>query len=139
MVQHYNIDNWKLHTLLFHYFQCQAILFNSPQFEIINDIYDEDSRVIASDIQFYGTSFHLVNTYFPNVNGEKLNFIQNMYKYIMCIASCIDHVHSNLDTSRIDNHVVLADISDHFGTLSKIEGIFWDGCPPRPVRSSPAC
>ena len=26
----------------------------------------------------------------------------------------------------ISNHVVLADISDHFGTLSKIEGIFWE-------------
>ena len=38
-------------------------------------------------------------------------------------ASCIDQVHSNLDTGSIDNHVVLADVSDHFGTLSKIEGI----------------
>ena len=35
-------------------------------------------------------------------------------------ASCIDQVHSKLDTGSIDNHVVLADVSDHFGTLSKI-------------------
>ena len=38
-------------------------------------------------------------------------------------ATCIDHVYSNLDTTSIENHIILADISDHFGTLSKIEGI----------------
>ena len=38
-------------------------------------------------------------------------------------ASCIDHVHSNFDTSSLQNHIILADVSDHFGTLSKIEGI----------------
>ena len=38
-------------------------------------------------------------------------------------ATCLDHVYSNLDTGSIDNHIVLAEVSDHFGTLSKIEGI----------------
>ena len=28
-----------------------------------------------------------------------------------------------MDTSSIENHIILADVSDHFGTLSKIEGI----------------
>ena len=41
-------------------------------------------------------------------------------------ASCIDHVHSNLDTGSLENHIILADVSDHFGTLSKIEGITWE-------------
>ena len=38
-------------------------------------------------------------------------------------ATCLDHVYSNLDTGSIENHVILAEVSDHFGTLSKIEGI----------------
>ena len=41
-------------------------------------------------------------------------------------TSCIDHVYSNFDTGSIDNHIVLADVSDHFGTLSKIEGVTWE-------------
>ena len=40
-------------------------------------------------------------------------------------AGGADHVHSNLDTSTLVNHIVFADVSDHFGTLSKIEGINW--------------
>ena len=38
-------------------------------------------------------------------------------------VTCLDHVYSNLDTGSIENHVILAEVSDHFGTLSKIEGI----------------
>ena len=40
-------------------------------------------------------------------------------------ASCIDQVHSNLDTGSINNHVVLADVSDHFGT----SGLQNNECP----------
>ena len=60
-----------------------AVLFNTCQFKIINDLYDKESRVITLDIEFYGNRFHLVNTYFPNENDEKVNFIQASYKYVM--------------------------------------------------------
>ena len=38
-------------------------------------------------------------------------------------GTCLDHVYSNLNCDRIDNFIVQADISDHFGTLSKISGV----------------
>ena len=50
-------------------------------------------------------------------------FIDKPTRITSDTASCIDHVHSNFDTGSLQNHIVLADVSDHFGTLSKIEGI----------------
>ena len=52
-------------------------------------------------------------------------FIDKPTRVTSSTASCIDHVHSNLDTGSLENHVVLADVSDHFGTLTKIEGFTW--------------
>ena len=37
-------------------------------------------------------------------------------------SSCIDHVLSNLPTDCIENHILESGVTDHFGTLSKIEG-----------------
>ena len=37
-------------------------------------------------------------------------------------SSCIDHVLSNLHTDSIENHIVESGVTDHYGTLSKIEG-----------------
>ena len=50
-------------------------------------------------------------------------FIDKPTRVTSDTATCIDHVYSNLDTGSIENHIILADVSDHFGTLSKIEGI----------------
>ena len=52
-------------------------------------------------------------------------FIDKPTRVTKNTASCIDHVNSNLDTGSLDNHIILADVSDHFGTLSKVEGITW--------------
>ena len=38
-------------------------------------------------------------------------------------ATCIDHVYSNLHTECLENHIILSAVSDHYGTLSKIEGV----------------
>ena len=37
-------------------------------------------------------------------------------------ASCIDHVYSNLPADCLDNHIVLSDVSDHFGIITKVSG-----------------
>jgi len=37
-------------------------------------------------------------------------------------SSCIDHVLSNLPTDSIENHILESGVTDHYGTLSKIEG-----------------
>ena len=50
-------------------------------------------------------------------------FIDKPTRVTSDTATCIDHVYSNLDISSIENHIILGDVSDHFGTLSKIEGI----------------
>ena len=37
-------------------------------------------------------------------------------------STCIDHVYSNFDTTRLDNRIILSDVSDHFGIITKICG-----------------
>ena len=39
-------------------------------------------------------------------------------------GTCLDHVYSNLHCDIVDNYIVQADVSDHYGTLSKIKGLF---------------
>ena len=53
-------------------------------------------------------------------------FIDKPTRVTSSTASCIDHVHSNLDTGSLENHVVFADVSDHFRTLTKIDGFTWN-------------
>ena len=60
-----------------------AVLFNNFQYKIVNDIFDNESRVISLDVEFYGSRFHLVNSYMPNDDPDKLKFIENSYKYVM--------------------------------------------------------
>ena len=50
-------------------------------------------------------------------------FIDKPTRVTSDTATCIDHVYSNLDTDSLENHIILADVSDHFGTLTKIGGI----------------
>ena len=78
-----------------------------------------------------------------NINLMKYNVAQNVTNYMNSInstgcnilidkptridnrsksASCLDHVYSNLISENLDNYVVWADVSDHFGTLTRIEG-----------------
>ena len=35
-------------------------------------------------------------------------------------SSCIDHVYSNYPTSSLQNYIILSDVSDHFGILTKL-------------------
>ena len=78
-----------------------------------------------------------------NINLLKYNLAANVTKYLDAISStgcnvlidratrvpkhgnpsCLDHVYTNLPSQKLDNHVIMADITDHFGTLSKIEGV----------------
>ena len=60
-----------------------AVLFNTFQFKILSDIYDNEGRVISLDVGLSGDKFHLVNCYFPNNSKDKCLFIQNSYKYVM--------------------------------------------------------
>ena len=64
--------------------QCgTAVLFNTSQVKVSNDIYNQDSRVISTDFEICGSKFHLVNSYFPNDGAERYAFIQSIYKYVM--------------------------------------------------------
>ena len=38
-------------------------------------------------------------------------------------ASCVSHVYSNFDSNKIDNFIIMGDVSDHYGTFSKIQGV----------------
>ena len=59
-----------------------------------------------------------------NVQSTGCNFLINKPTRITSHSgTCIDHVYSNLDCDVIKNHVILSGISDHFGLLSKLEGI----------------
>ena len=38
-------------------------------------------------------------------------------------GSCIDHVYTNLACEDVDNLIIMSDVSDHFGTFSKIRSV----------------
>ena len=75
-----------------------------------------------------------------NINLMKFNLGGNVTKYMNAISStgcgvfinqptrresrsCVDHVYSNLPNENLDNYIILSDITDHFATLTKINGI----------------
>ena len=65
-----------------------------------------------------------VTKYMQNVHSTGCNFLINKPTRITSHSgTCIDHIYSNLDCDMVDNHVVLSGLSDHFGILSKIEGV----------------
>ena len=98
-----------------------AILFNNFQFKILNDLYDNESRIISLDLEFYGNRFHLVNTYFPNDSAEKLTFIQSSYKYVMSNFPIIWGGDFNLTSDNlIDRWPRQSGQDAHSGVLSKM-------------------
>ena len=77
-----------------------------------------------------------------NIDTEKYNIASYATNYLNCLrsygcytfidkptrvegnsASSLDHVYSNMNANRIENHILLSDVSDHFATLTKIKGI----------------
>ena len=39
-------------------------------------------------------------------------------------ATCIDHIYSNLRSDMLNNHIIESEVSDHYGTLTKISSLF---------------
>ena len=65
-----------------------------------------------------------VTSYMQSVQSTGCNFLINRPTRITSHSgTCIDHIYSNLDSDMIENHVILSGISDHFGLLSRIEGV----------------
>ncbi len=80
-----------------------------------------------------------------NVNLLKFNLASNVTNYMTAISSmgcnimvdkptritpsggtCLDHIYSNLHCDNVENYIVQADVSDHYGTFSKINDIVFD-------------
>ena len=102
-----------------------AILFNSSQIKIINDMYDKESRVISVVIEVFGNRFHLVNSYFPNDTAEKVPFIQNSYKYVMSNFPVIWGGDFNLTTDNmIDRWPRRSGRDTHSNELDKVLDTF---------------
>ena len=77
-----------------------------------------------------------------NIDLNKYNIASNVTNYLNAISSsgcnvfidkptritahggsCIDHVYSNFLPQQLDNYIIQGDVSDHFGTLTKIENV----------------
>lgn len=75
-----------------------------------------------------------------NINLMKFNLVTNVTDYVNSLtssgcnlfidrptriadrsATCIDHVYSNFAPDRLENFVLLSDVSDHYSTLTKID------------------
>ena len=60
-----------------------AILVNTDCITILhNKMCDLEGRIIAVDIKFRDTIFHLVNSYGPNIYSLKIPFLNRLYVYI---------------------------------------------------------
>jgi len=60
------------------------ILFNKmyDKISILDTILSSDGRYIAVNIDFYGSRYHIINSYFPTDNNEKLPFITCLYPIV---------------------------------------------------------
>ena len=55
------------------------ILFNSMHIDILDTIYDQEGRIISTDIEIYSDRFHVVNTYFPDNSTDRKSFINSLF------------------------------------------------------------
>ena len=58
------------------------ILFNTNSFVILDSVLTPDGRCIALDVECDGNRYHIINTYFPNSEGEQKTFIASLYPLI---------------------------------------------------------
>jgi len=70
---------------------------------------------VASNITTYLNALHSVGC---NVFTDKPTRITPHSR------TCIDHIYSNLNTNMLNNYIIESDVSDHFGTLTKINSLF---------------
>ena len=102
-----------------------AILFNTLQMKVLNDIYDSEGKVISLDVEMLGDKFHLVNCYFPNHSTEKFTFIQNLYKYIMSNFPTVLGGDLNLTSdNRYDRYPPKSSCDSHSGLLQNVFDTF---------------
>ena len=82
--------------------------------------------IIVGDFNIDLLKYNVVNNvtnYMDAISSTGCNLlIDKPTRIISSSASCIDHVYSNLPSEHLENYIVMADVSDHFGTLTKIEG-----------------
>ena len=61
-----------------------AILISNPGIKLFHGtkMIDVEGRVIAIDMEFYGSRIHLVNSYGPNDSNLRIPFLNRMYLYM---------------------------------------------------------
>ena len=65
-----------------------------------------------------------VTSYVNNLNSVGCNIcIDKPTRVDGSAATCIDHVYSNLSPERLDSHILISDVSDHYSLLTKIHGV----------------
>ena len=83
--------------------------------------------VIVGDINIDFLKYNIatnITRYANALNSVGCNFfIDKATRITSNSASCIDHVYSNLEARCLENHVIMSDASDHFGTLTKVSGV----------------
>ena len=70
---------------------------------------------IASNVTNYLNALHSVGC---NVFTDKPTRITSHS------ATCIDHIYSNLRTDLLENFIIESEVSDHFGTLTRLKSLF---------------
>ena len=87
----------------------------------------KEKYIIVGDFNLDLMKYNLIRpaTHYLNaINSVGCNaLIDKPTRITSDTASCIDHALSNLDPSCFENHIILSEVSDHFGTLSKVGGI----------------
>ena len=65
-----------------------------------------------------------VTSYVNNLNSVGCNIcIDKPTRITDSTATCIDHIYTNLSPDRLDSHILISDVSDHYSLLSKIHGV----------------
>ena len=94
-----------------------AILINNPNIRVFKStkMTDVEGRVIAVDMEMYGSRIHVVNSYGPNDNNFRVPFLNRMYLFLHSNEYIIWGGDHNVTTNpRLDRYPVRFN-NDHGG------------------------
>ena len=127
-----------------------------PHYEnlVVGVIYRHPDNKYSAFSESLSKSLHILNENKSNyvlvgdfnINAEKYSVASYATNFLNCTSSLgcnlfinkptrvtknsssiVDHVYSNLPTCNLENYVVKSDVSDHYGTLTKIKGYSQSG------------
>ena len=120
-----NVNKFVIGTIYRHPITSNYDRFCNSLCESVEKLNDAKTKyALLGDMNIDILKYNLVTNvtnFINSVNSVGCSFhIDKATRVTQNSASCIDHVYSNLPPNRLENRILMSDVSDHFGILTKI-------------------